>query len=131
MRGPSPAVVAAGLTALAATLPSPRGPDAPCGRLRSAMETGARVDLCGRLRLTLAGASREDALRGRQGRLLLAFLVLHRHRPVRRDELVEALWAAEGVPPSESALSPVVSRLRLALAPGDGHGPRGAHARAA
>src|SRR5688572_33346002 len=39
---------------------------------------------------------RSDAgLPGRQGRLLLAFLTLHRDRLVRRDELVEALWPDE------------------------------------
>jgi len=36
----------------------------------------------------LAGEQREAAFRGRQGRLLFAYLALHRGRPVRRDELV-------------------------------------------
>ncbi len=80
--------------------------------------TGTRIQLCGRLRLELGGEQREAALRGRQGRLLFAYLTLHRGRPVRRDELVEALWAGDGSPPSETALAPVLSRLRGALAPG-------------
>ena len=50
--------------------------------------------------------------------LLFAYLVLHRERPVRRDELVEALWAGDGAPPSDTALAPVLSRLRGAIAPG-------------
>lgn len=79
---------------------------------------GTRIELCGRLRLDLAGEQREAAFRGRQGRLLFAYLALHRGRPVRRDELVEALWAGEGAPPSDTALAPVLSRLRAALAPG-------------
>ena len=82
------------------------------------MGEGTRIELCGRLRLHLGGEQREAALRGRQGRLLFAYLVLHRGRPVRRDELVEALWAGEGAPPSDTALAPVLSRLRGALAPG-------------
>ena len=36
------------------------------------------------------------ALPGNQGRLLFAYLVLHRDRPVRRDELLEVLWSGRG-----------------------------------
>src|SRR4051794_23417083 len=82
-----------------------------------------RIDLCGQLRLELLSERREAQLRGRQGRMLFAFLVLNRRRPVRRDELVEALWADErGAPPSEAALAPLLSRLRRAVAPGTVHG---------
>ncbi len=76
-----------------------------------------RIHLCGRLVVELAGRRVEDALPGRQGRLLVAYLVLHRHRPVRRDELVEALWGGEGRPPSAAALGPPLSRLRKVLGP--------------
>ena len=62
-------------------------------------------------------ARREAQLRGRQGRLAFAYLVLNRDRPVRRDELIEALWAHEGAPPSDTALAPVLSRLRRAIEP--------------
>ena len=65
----------------------------------------------------MAGESREELLHGRQGRLLFAFLVLRRHDPVTRDALVEAIWGEEGVPPSDGALAPVLSRLRRAVAP--------------
>ena len=81
-------------------------------------DRGTRIRLCGQLRVELEGEQREAALRGRQGRLLFAYLALHRDRPVRRDELVEALWAGNGTPPSETALAPVLSRLRAAVAPG-------------
>ena len=67
--------------------------------------------------MELAGERREGLLRGRQGRLAFAYLVLHRARPVRRDELIEALWSAEGAPPSDTALAPVLSRLRRAVEP--------------
>ena len=43
----------------------------------------------------------------------------HRDRPVRRDELAEALWSGKGAPPAyESLLAPPLSRLRKALGPG-------------
>jgi DNA-binding SARP family transcriptional activator len=81
------------------------------------MDEGSRIHLCGRLRVSIAGQPREGQLHGRQGRLLLAFLVLRRGAPVTRDALVEAIWGATGLPPSEGALAPVLSRLRKCLAP--------------
>ena len=78
-----------------------------------------RIQLCGRLIVELQGRRLEDTLRGRQGRLLFAYLALHRERPVRRDELAEALWSGKGAPPAyESLLAPPLSRLRKALGPG-------------
>jgi DNA-binding SARP family transcriptional activator/DNA-binding CsgD family transcriptional regulator len=51
--------------------------------------------------------------------LLFSYLALHRDRPVRRDELAEALWSGKGAPPAyESLLAPPLSRLRKALGPG-------------
>jgi DNA-binding SARP family transcriptional activator len=79
----------------------------------------ARVHLCGRLQVEWDGERLEGALPGRQGRLLFAYLTLHRERLVRRDELVEALWSEEGPPPGGDALlRPPLSRLRGALGPG-------------
>ena len=77
-----------------------------------------RIQLCGRLIVELQGRRLEDTLRGRQGRLLFAYLALHRDRPVRRDELAEALWSGKGAP----------ARLRVAaraaaLAPAQGARP--------
>jgi SARP family transcriptional regulator, regulator of embCAB operon len=69
------------------------------------------------LTVEIGGESREAMLHGRQGRLLLAYLVLHRQRPVSRDALIEAIWGHGGTPPSEGALAPVLSRLRRAVAP--------------
>jgi DNA-binding SARP family transcriptional activator/DNA-binding CsgD family transcriptional regulator len=84
------------------------------------METPrTRIELCGRLLVEIDGERLEGALPGRQGRLLFAYLVLNRGRPVRRDELVEALWAEDGQPASGDALlRPPLSRLRKALGPG-------------
>ena len=69
--------------------------------------------------MELQGRRLEDSLRGRQGRLLFAYLALNRDRPVRRDELAEALWSGKGAPPAyESLLAPPLSRLRKSLGPG-------------
>src|SRR3954464_11732347 len=84
------------------------------------METPTtRIELCGRLLVEIDGEELHGALPGRQGRLLFAYLVMNRNRPVRRDELVEALWAEDGQPASGDALlRPPLSRLRKALGPG-------------
>jgi DNA-binding SARP family transcriptional activator len=74
------------------------------------------ITVCGRLTVAWDGEQLEEKLPGRQGRLIFAYLVLNRSRPVRRDELVEALWADEGLPSGgESLLAPPLSRLRKAL----------------
>jgi DNA-binding SARP family transcriptional activator len=57
----------------------------------------------------------QGQLPGRQGRLALAYLVLHRTRPVPRDELVDALWPDAAPPSADTALSAVVSKLRSGL----------------
>jgi len=77
-----------------------------------------RIHVCGRLMVELQGRRLEDTLRGRQGRLLFAYLAINRDRPVRRDELAEALWSGKGDPAGESLLAPPLSRLRKALGPG-------------
>ena len=95
-------------------------PAAPPAQRRPAYDPamGAQVHLCGRLRVEWDGERLEQGLPGRQGRLLFAFLTLHRDRPVRRDELVEALWSEETPPASgEALLRPPLSRLRRALGP--------------
>ena len=81
------------------------------------MADGAtRISLCGRLSVELEGV-RAD-LPGRQGRLLFAYLALHRDRPVRREELVEAVWPEGDAPGGGEALAPPLSRLRKVLGPG-------------
>src|SRR4051794_31591186 len=79
---------------------------------------GTRITVCGRLQVELAGERVEDRLRGRQGRLLFAYLLLNRARAVRREELVEALWPGGTAPGGADALNPVLSRLRSALGAG-------------
>jgi SARP family transcriptional regulator, regulator of embCAB operon len=60
----------------------------------------------------------EGRFPGRQGRLLFAYLVAARGRPVPRDELAEVLW--EESPPAtwEKALTVIASKVRSLLADG-------------
>src|SRR5262249_19120120 len=67
-----------------------------------------RVQLCGRLAVSVNGRRVEAELPGRQGRLLFAFLTLHRLRPLSRSEVVEALWE-DG---HDGGLAPLLSKLR-------------------
>ena len=81
--------------------------------MASALTT--RIQLCGQLVVNLRGRRIEAELPGRQGRLLLVHLILHRHRSATRDELVEALWPAGTPPAAEAALAALVSKLRRVL----------------
>lgn len=77
-----------------------------------------RLQLCGRLAVQIRGRDITPQLPGGHGRLLFAYLAVHRDRIVLRDELKEALWATEPPPGAESAISALLSRLRRTL--GDG-----------
>src|SRR3954447_25744313 len=90
------------------------------GRFPRVVEGHAtRIRVCGRLVVELQGRRLEESLRGRQGRLLFAYLALTRERRWRRDELAEAIWSGKGAPPAyETLLAPPLSRLRKALGPG-------------
>jgi DNA-binding SARP family transcriptional activator/tetratricopeptide (TPR) repeat protein len=76
------------------------------------------IRLCGPLAVRFDGRRVERALPSRQGRLLFAYLVLHRSRPVSRDELMQALWPECLPDRSEALLSSLLSRLRRALPAG-------------
>jgi DNA-binding SARP family transcriptional activator len=77
-----------------------------------------RIHLCGSITVTIDGERVEGALTGRQGRLLFAYLVLHRLRASSRDELIDAVWPEEPPDAVESALSALVSKLRKAVGAG-------------
>ena len=77
-----------------------------------------RIQLCGRLVARIEGSRVEEALPGRQGRLAFVYLAANRHRPVTRDELVDALWRETG---GSDRLSPLVSKLRQVV-PLEGRG---------
>jgi DNA-binding SARP family transcriptional activator/tetratricopeptide (TPR) repeat protein len=74
------------------------------------------IRLCGRMTVEIGG--REVVLRGRQARLIVAYLAVHRQRPVSRDELIELLWPAEAPASPDDVLTALLSKLRAALGPG-------------
>src|SRR4051812_41422437 len=75
------------------------------------------VNLCGRLEVWWEGERLDEAFAGPQVQSLFAYLTLHRDRPVRRDELIEALWAAAPPSDGDALLRPLLSRLRRVLGP--------------
>lgn len=52
---------------------------------------------------------------GRQGRIAFAFLAVHRHRSIHRDELLAAIWPDEAPAQTDSALDAILSKLRGTL----------------
>ncbi len=76
-----------------------------------------RIQLCGPTVIERGRERLDGRLPGRQGRLLFAYLVLHRHRPCSRDELVEAVWPRRVPSASEVGLNALVSKLRKVLGP--------------
>ena len=71
--------------------------------------------MCGRLSVEVAGVQLADDLRGRQVRLLLAYLLLNRLRHVGREELIGALWPERAPVSQDAALRTLLSRLRSAV----------------
>src|SRR6266496_2536454 len=72
-----------------------------------------KVFLTGRVAVETDGAVIDEAqLGGRQGRLLFAYLVAERGRPVPRDELADAIWGESPPATWEKALTVVASKLR-------------------
>src|SRR5438445_732656 len=72
--------------------------------------------VCGGVAVEADGRPLPSALlAGRQGRLVLAYLVCERHRAVPREELADLLWP-DRLPDSwTTSLSAVISRLRRLL----------------
>src|SRR5215218_11499744 len=75
----------------------------------------ARIQLCGRFVVEVDGSRIEDRLPGRRGRVLFAYLVLNRGRPLSRDELLMAGWGADAPMTAGNALSVLLSKLRHGL----------------
>jgi len=67
-----------------------------------------KAQLCGRFVVEVDARRVEGELPGRQGRLLVAYLVANRTRSVSRDELLDALWP-EG---RDGGLAPLLSKVR-------------------
>jgi DNA-binding SARP family transcriptional activator len=84
------------------------------------VQSAPRIQLCGAFLVEIAG--QRTVLPGRQGRLLFAHLVLHRPRPVSREQLVDALWGDAPPTAAASALNALISRVRAAVGPPVLHG---------
>ena len=81
-------------------------------------QTGeTRIQLCGRLVVTLGGQWVEDALPGAKGQLLLAYLVLNRFRRLDRDQLLIAVYGEEATPDHHPRLRVLLSKLRRVIGP--------------
>jgi DNA-binding SARP family transcriptional activator len=76
-----------------------------------------RIWLCGRLRISRDGESLEPRLERRQARMLAALLVLRRERPMRREELIEAIWPDASWGQHEGALRVLLSAVRRVFGP--------------
>jgi SARP family transcriptional regulator, regulator of embCAB operon len=74
-----------------------------------------KAQICGRVALEVDGRRVERELRGRQGRVLIAYLAANRRRPVGRGELIDALWGECPPPGADGALRVLLSRLRRVL----------------
>src|SRR5262245_15713677 len=76
-----------------------------------------KVFLTGRVAAEANGRVLDEArFPGRQGRLLFAYLVAARSRPVPRDELADAIWGESPPATWEKALTVIASKLRSLLA---------------
>jgi len=76
-----------------------------------------RIWLCGRLRVSLDGEPLEQRLERRQARVLAALLVLRRERPMRREELIEAIWPQASWGQHDGALRVLLSAVRRVFGP--------------
>jgi DNA-binding SARP family transcriptional activator len=81
-------------------------------------KNGWTIRLCGPVGVDNGGRSLAQALPGRQGRLLFAYLVLNRDRDCGRAELIDLLWPEHPPAAADTALSALLSKLRRALGEG-------------
>ena len=85
---------------------------------------GLRIYICGRMAIESHGHRiLEREFPARQGRLLWAYLVIQRQRPVGKLELADALWGDEIPDGWDNTLNAIASRLRSMLRPLRDHWP--------
>ncbi|PKB79439.1 MAG: hypothetical protein BZY88_13440 [SAR202 cluster bacterium Io17-Chloro-G9] len=80
-------------------------------------EVGIRIYLTGRVSVEINGnvVVPERQFRGKQGRLVFAYLVCERARPVSREELAAVVWPENPSDGWEGALSSLTSKLAALL----------------
>jgi DNA-binding SARP family transcriptional activator len=78
-------------------------------------DSGIRIQLCGHFLVRRDSERLDEKLRGRQARMLFAFLILNRTRFVVRDELTEAIWPYDLPSAPGVALRALLSNLRRCL----------------
>jgi YVTN family beta-propeller protein len=77
---------------------------------------GVEISLAGRVSIRCNGVLIDEGrFPGRQGRLVFAYLVTERGRPVLRDDLAEAIWGETPPATWEKALGGIASKLRALL----------------
>lgn len=92
----------------------PAGALTPAGARRPSLT----VALLGGLQIQQDGCDLVARLPGRQGRALVAYLVLNQDRPVSRDELLDVLWPSTSPAAPDAALNSVLAKVRRVLGPG-------------
>ena len=80
--------------------------------------SGWSIRLCGPVEARAGDREVGGRLPGRQGRLLFAYLVVHRDRACPRGELVDVLWPESPPAAPDSALSALLSKLRRLVGEG-------------
>lgn len=77
-------------------------------------DRSTRVQLCGPFVVEIDGRRTDQALPGRQARVLFGYLTLSRLQPVGREIVIGALWGDAPPPEAAAALSVLVSKIRAA-----------------
>jgi DNA-binding SARP family transcriptional activator len=77
-----------------------------------------RLQVCGALSIERDGERVEQRLPGRQGRLLVTFLVVNRSRAVARQEVALALWREPDPGAIDARLNPLLSKVRSVFGQG-------------
>src|SRR3990172_5647614 len=90
----------------------------PWRYLGETLASPTRLQLCGRIAVTIEGERLEERLPGRQGRLLFVYLAANRAGSARRDDLAAALWPEHPPAAPDTALTALLSKLRRTLGEG-------------
>jgi DNA-binding SARP family transcriptional activator len=75
------------------------------------MAQQVRIDVCGHLAVTTPATGADDTIYPQWG-LLLAYLALHRSRPVSREQLVLALWGDDAGGDHRATFNSLLSKVR-------------------